>query len=611
VQRGVLPDTTTPLVTATSSRRLTPAVALCATVVLGFVAFAAVAALVQTPRIFYDELIYMEAAASLADGEGLEVRGARYEYGVLYPALAAPLLALAGERETAYLLLRLANALLFALTAVPAYLLARRLLAPWPSVAVAGLSILVPSTVYVTVVMTESLAYLTATWALLAIVLAAERPTPLRQLGALVAVGVTSLARAQFFSLFAALLLTLLLVQLLLPERRALGWRGLRMLWPVGASLALGLVLVVVGPLLRGSRPGDVLGQYDVLLRTYDFVLVGKWLVQHASALELYLAVIPVAVAPIVLAAFFRRGREGSERHAAFLAVFATVNAAALAIAAIVVTSLDDPGVEIDRLHDRYVFYVVPLWLVVLTWWVAAGAPRPRVETRIGISLAAVLALLFPYGQLELQDGVKLFSAVGTAFPAALEEIAGSTVAGAIVTLVAVGLLLAAVFRKRNPAKLAFGVLVAVFLVNALLVWGRAFNPPERAVFDGPGLEKRWVDQGVPGDATVTMLESYCEDAVLERDSYFLTEFFNDSIGDVVGLTAEDSGTRIGADGTVLLSSGQALEADYVVAQPGARVAGEELASGTAARLVLWEVSGPVRFEDVSHREGFCLEPPA
>ena len=608
----MLPETTTLPATMTR-RRLTPGRALFATVALGFVAFAAVASLVQTPRIFFDELIYMEAAASLANGEGLEVRGEPYEFGVLYPALAAPLLALAGDRETAYALLRLANALLFALTAVPVYLLARRLLEPWPSVAVAALSILVPSTVYVTVVMTESVAYLTATWALLAIVLAAERPTPARQLGALGAVGVAILARPQFLSLYAAMLLTLVLAQLLLPERRARGWRGLRRLWPAGASLALGLVLFVLGPLVRGSRPGDILGQYEVLLRSYDLAIVGKWLVQHASALELYLAVVPVAVAPIVLSAFFARAKEGSERHAAFLAAFATVNAAALSVAAIVVTSQDDPGLEIDRLHDRYVFYVVPLWLIVLAWWIAAGAPRPRSLARLGAVLAIALALLFPYGQLELQNGVKLFSAVGTAFPAALEEIAGSTLAGAVVTLVAVGLLLLAVLRKQRPAKVAFGALMAVFLVNSILVWGRAFNPPEAAVFATPGLDRLWVDERVPEGATVTMLESSCEDAFLERDSYFLTEFFNDSIGDVVALAAEKPAARIGADGTVLLPSGP-LEARYVVAQPGARVDGSELGSGTAASLVLWEVSGPVRFESVSRPEageGFCLELPA
>ena len=281
---------------------------------------------------------------------------------------------------------------------------------------------------------------------------------------------------------------------------------------------------------------------------------------------------IPVAVAPIVLSAYFARAREGSERHAAFVATFATVNAAALVSTAIAVTSQADPGFENPRLHDRYLFYVVPLWLIVLVWWVRAGAPRPRVATRIGIGLAALLALFFPYWQLELQDGVKLFSAVGTAFPAALEEIAGSALAGAIVTLVAVGLLLAAVFRRPGVAtKVVFGALVGVFLVNALLVWGRAFNPPEGAVFPGSAPDRRWVDERVPEGATVTVLESQCEDAILERDSYFLTEFFNDSIDDVVRLTENATG-RVGADGTVVLSSGEELEARFVVAQPGLRL---------------------------------------
>ena len=602
----MLPDTTPP--PATRRGHLSPVAALAAAVLACFALTAAVASFVETPRIFYDELIYMEAAASLADGEGLEVRDEPYEYGALYPTVLAPLLATAGDRESAYALVKLLNALLFALTAVPVYLLARRLLEPWPSVAVAALSIAVPATVYVTVVMTESLAYLTVTWALLAIVLAIERPTVLRQFAALAAIGVAILVRPQFFSFYAAFLLALVLAQWLLPERRALGWRGVRLLWPAGASLVLGVLAFVVGPILRGERPGDVFGQYDVLLRSYDFAIVGKWFVQHAAGLELYLAVVPVAVSPIVLSVFFSRAREGSERHAAFVAAFATVNAAALAVAAIVVTTQDDPGLEIDRLHDRYLFYVVPLWLIVLVWWIAAGTPRPRVATRVGIALAALLALLFPYGELELQDGAKLFSAPGTAFPAALKEIAGSTLAGAVVTLVLVGLLLLAV--RRGAARVAVWALVAVFLVNTLLVWGRAFNPLEEAVFADPGLEQRWVDERVPADATVTVLESSCADSVLERDSYFLTEFFNDSIGEVVDLVGVGRTGRVAADGTFLAERAP-LEAEYVVAQPGVRLDGSELGVGTAAGLVLWEVRGPVRFIAVAQDGapgGFCLD---
>ena len=82
------PDTTTQ--PETTTRLLSPVGALVAVVALAFVVLAAVSWFVVTPRIFHDELIYMEAAASLADGEGLEVRGEPYRYGALYPTVAAP-----------------------------------------------------------------------------------------------------------------------------------------------------------------------------------------------------------------------------------------------------------------------------------------------------------------------------------------------------------------------------------------------------------------------------------------------------------------------------------------------------------------------------------------
>ncbi len=609
----MLPDISTP--PAPSRGRLSPVGALVCVVVLAAVAYGAVASLADTPRIFHDELIYMEAAASLASGDGLRVRGEPYAYGVLYPSVIAPLLAVAPDREVGYQLVKLLNALLFALTAVPAYLLARRVLDPWPSVGVAALAILVPSSVYVSVVMTESIAYLTATAALLAIVLALERPSVGRQLVALAATGVAIAARTQFVSLYAAFLVALVLAHLLLPERRVAGWRGARGLWPSAASLMLGIVLFVVLPLLRDAQPEEALGGYSDVAALHNPFTVAAWVVRHAAALELYLAVVAVAVIPIVLAAFYVLARGGSARHAAFLSSFATVNLAALGATAVVVTIQDRPEIEIDRLHDRYLFYVVPLWLVALVWWLREGAPTPRIATRVGIGLAVVLALLFPYGQLDLENGVLLFSAVGTALPAAFEEIGGSTAAAAVVTLVLVVGLLLAVFRRRgSAAKIAIGALVAVFLFNSLLVWGRAFNPPEEQVFASPGLERRWVDEAVPEGATVTMLESSCEDSILERDSYFLTEFFNDSIEDVVDLVAEDPNATVEADGSVVLESGQPLEAEYVVAQPGARLEGESLATGTAAGLTLWRVDGPVRVAELTEPEspsGFCLRVPS
>jgi hypothetical protein len=606
-----VPDETTP--PTPRARRLSPVGALAAAIAVVALAYAGIASLADTPRVFNDELIYMEAAASFADGDGLRVRTGPYAYSPAYPVLISPLLALAPDREVAYALIKVANALLFALTAIPAYLLARRLVDPWPSVGVGVLSILVPSSVYVTVVMTESLAYLVSTAALLAIVLALERPAPVRQLAALALIGLAVLTRTQFLLLYVAFLAALVLVYVLLPQRRELGLRGLRSLWPAAASLVVGAALFLVAPLVRGGDPEEALGGYSGLVATYDLFDLVQWLVWHAGAVEFYLAVVAVAVAPVVLVALYGRARAGAEREGAFLAAFATVNAAALLVTAAVVTFLDRPDVEIDRLHDRYLFYVFPLWLVVLVRWLETGAPRPRAALAVGVGVALALALAYPYGQLDLENGVKLVSAVGTALPAALQELAGSTVAGAVVTVALILALLAWVARSRERgSRLVLGTLVAVFALNALLVWGRAFNPPERDVFRGTELERLWIDERVPAGAAVTMLESTCEDAVLERDSYFLTEFFNDSVEGVLALARENPDARIGGDGGVVLEDGRPLESEFVVAPPGLRLDGREVASGTSVGLVLWEVAGPVRV--VAQRvepeaDGFC--PPA
>jgi Dolichyl-phosphate-mannose-protein mannosyltransferase len=568
--------------------------ALAGAVLAALVAYGSLAALATTPRIFYDELLYMEASDSLASGDGLEVRGGEYDRGVLYPVLLAPLLAVAPDREVGYLLAKLLNALLFALTAIPVYLLARRLLPRRHSVVVAGLALAIPSSVYVSVVMTEAVSYLAASWAILAIVLAVERPTPVLQGGALLAIGVAFLARPQFAALYPAYLLALAIALWLLPDRRTRLRRSLRALWPTVASLVLALGLLVVVPALRGDSPFGALGEYETSARAPDLIEVGQWLVYHVAGLGLYLAVVPFAVAPIVLASWLARARRGSERHASMLASFASINAAALAIVAYVVGGYERTGLGIDRLHDRYLFYVVPLWLVLLAAWAAEGAPKPRRVAAIGAAMALVLTLLLPYGELEIENGVKLFSAVGTAFPAAVVEIAGSALVARFVVLVLAALLLAGVlFRPGRRARLAVATVLAVFLFNGLLVWARAFNPPEEAVFAG-SLERRWVDESV-GDGSVAVLSTPCEDGVLARDSLSLTEFFNSSIGPVVEIGGEFPTGRVGRGGQIVGEAGRPLGADYAVAQPGVALAGERVADGTNAGLVLWHVGGRVR----------------
>jgi hypothetical protein len=298
------------------------------------------------------------------------------------------------------------------------------------------------------------------------------------------------------------------------------------------------------------------------------------------------------------------------------VSAFVAVNLLALAVAAVVVTYQESPGLEIDRLHDRYLFYVVPLWLIVLAAWIQSGAPRSGRAAAVGVGGALVLAAIFPFHELELENGVKLFSAVGTALPAAVKELAGSTLAAGIAVFLLVGLVLAAVYARttRGAASTALRVLVVVFVLNGVLVFGRAFNPPEADVFAGGATERLWVDERVPEGAAVTLLQSSCEEAPLERDSYILTEFFNSSVRDVVLIDGDPRGARLGADGLVVLPSGRRVEADYVVAQPQLGLAGDKLAEGTSVGLALWDVPGLVRVADLDSvaraGEGFCLPPP-
>ncbi len=392
-----------------------PALALAALVLVAFVLYAVVAQLVETPRVHPDESIYGEGAWSLAEGDGIGLRGEDYPYGPLYPAVLAPVLAAADDRETGYALLKAMNALLFALVAVPVYLLARRLLSFRWSLAVAAGSLAIPSSMFVGLVMTEAIAYLAAAWMLLAIMLALERPTPLRQIAVLVGAIVAYTARPQLGALYGTYLLGLALVWLIVPSRFPRSREALRTYWPTAGSLALAAA-VFAAPLVGGSSP---LGAYEVLWRSYDPLVVGKWFLYHLADLELYLAVLPVAVAPIVLAALVRRGRrESSPVEAAFAALFLAANAVGLAVVAVFAST--EHG--FDRLHDRNIFYLAPLWLAVLALWLAWGLPRPLVATAAGAALALGLAAFLPFEYISAEVGVDV---VPSALWARVQELAG------------------------------------------------------------------------------------------------------------------------------------------------------------------------------------------
>lgn len=583
---------------ATPPTSHTPTLALGGIVAAAFVVYTVLASFVDVPRVHPDEVRYATAASSLVEGEGLTLRGGEYGFGPLYPLVLAAILLVTSSLDAAYDLFKAANALFFALTAVPVYLLARRLVSEWWALGAAGLSVAIPSSISVATVMTESLAYFTAAWAMLAVALALERPTVGRQLVLLVAVALAFATRAQLGALYVSWLAGLAFLWLVLPASRPRTREDVVRLWPSVLPLVLA-VAVLGGRLLSGSSPRDSLGAYWELWRGYSPFEVGKWFVYHLADFEIYLAVVPLAVAPIVLWSLLQRGRTGAEHAAPFVALFLSANVVGL----LVVAAFNSTPYAYDRLHDRYAFYLLPLWLILFVRWLADGLPRPLVATAVGVATALVLPAILPFRQLANEAGID--TVPGALWLRIESELSGPGPASGRAAL-AVFVVVALAALVFLPPRLRLGLpvaVLAVFVAMAVPAWERMIEAPEDAVFAG-GLERSWVDDRIPDDAQVTKLyleSPRCPSSALTRHSLFATELFNasvdraayigDSVPDGIPLPRVD----VASGGRLLLEEGGQLEAAYVYTQPGIELAGQRVATGTAANLVLWQIDGPVR----------------
>ena len=147
---------------------LTPAAA--ALVAVSTVAYAVAGRHVPGLWIMPDEAIYADRAFRLWSHGSLPVfRGQGAGYGLLYPVLAAPPLALGNLAS-----LKLLQALVMSLAAVPVFLYARRLMPPTDALVAAALTLASPLLLYSGFVMTEVLFYPLAALTLLAVARAVE-----------------------------------------------------------------------------------------------------------------------------------------------------------------------------------------------------------------------------------------------------------------------------------------------------------------------------------------------------------------------------------------------------------------------------------------------------
>jgi hypothetical protein len=548
----------------------------------------------DVPTVFGDELVYWDAARSLAAGDGLAVREGAFGFGPVYPSLLALVHLLVDDALGAYRVAKAMGAVLFALAAVPVFLLARRTLPPRWALACAALAVGLPSSLYTGLVMTEGAAYLAACIAWLACALVLERPSVARQLWALAAIAVATATRPQLASLGAVLVGALVVRHVLLHGFAVPSTATLRRAWPVVAA-SIGAVAVAAVRLLAGESllPGG----YEALGGATSAAETARWTWYSLAGLALYLAVVPLVVAPDALV---RAVRAGGER-AALAALFLAGNAVLL----LVVGAFSGTGFGEGRLHDRYLFYVVPLWLVLLAWWAHAGTPVTRAGALVGGGLALLLVLTLPASELLIRDGAVQLDATASGLWAVVGERLGTAALRPGLVAAVLGATSLVLLLRARWRPLVLVALPVVFAVNAAVVWEARVAAARDTVFAPAGTDPGWVDATVSPGADVVTLYAPSDPTVV--DGLRLSEFFGARVGRALGVdgatftpSAPVVTVRFDAQRHLVDEEGAPVHERWVLAAPGlGPLVGRSAATGTTGGLVLWEAAQPVRLAPV------------
>jgi hypothetical protein len=345
----------------------------------------------------------------------------------------------------------------------------------------------------------------------------------------------------------------------------------------------------VVVEVARGRSPAQILGGYSVTATnaTYHAWPALRWIVYHVAALDLSLWILPFA-ALIVLGASARHlDRE--------LRVFV---AAAVALTAWLVLEVGIfASTWSQRIEERNLFYLAPLFLLALLAWIERGQPRPPRATVAAAGVAAALPGVIPFTQL-----LNINAESDTPFLQPWWYLGDRVVGQANVALVAVAAaaLLAAAFLWLTPryAGLLPVLVAAGFLVTwlPLELWTHSFPRLSAYAYEtGITRERSWIDRTVGSNADVTL--------VWTGDNPYRgweNEFWNRSIRRVYDLgpsplLAGAESQLHAAAGLLLDDRNRPVRVQYVLADPAAEIRGTQIASDEAKRMVLYRVDGPLR----------------
>jgi hypothetical protein len=537
--------------------------------------------------IFPDETVYAELAKSLAyTGEfAIRENPGTNGLGVVYPLLIAPAFVVFDKVADAHDAVKAINSLLMSITAIPVYLIARRLVTRGLALTAAGLSVAILSMTYTGAVMTENAFYpLTAAWALL-LIRALERPALGRQALLVLGIGVAYLTRAQAATFVPVLVTAILLVAVLDHGRRF--WRGLwtyRATWVLFTLGALGLV---VRQAVRGQQLSDLLGAY-IALKDYSYGVadVAHWGLYHLAELVILLGVFPFATFLIVAALGLRPAAPREQR------IFAAVAVSMAAWFLVVVSAFATTPVA-QRIEERYLFHVAPFFFIALVAWIGQRSPRPWWALAPAALFTAALPAALPVNsflnETAVHDTVSLlpvwrwrdhlFSAGSID-----EVVVGAAIVGALVVVV-----IPRRFAVLLPAALLLYYAAATRPVEARIRQASqgAYDAGARPVYD-------WVDRATGANAPVAQIWT----GGGNQFSFWESEFYNRSVGPVYALSQpyDSFGQRLATilpNGRVVYL-GKPLRVRYALTDAWTKLRGAIAATNELTAMRAYRVNGPL-----------------
>jgi hypothetical protein len=465
------------------------------------------------PQVTPDEFTYGTLARSLADGDGLAIRGEPFELrAALYIYAIAPAWLAFDSLVDAYAAAKAIGAVLCCLVVLPTWLLARRFMSPGLALIPAALVVAGSWMTQAGQLITENLAFPLATGSLAALTAALLRPGSRAGWVALILAAAATGARAQLGVVFAIVVLALVLDVLLASPERAV---RLRAHAPV---LGVATLISLLGAFALLADP-SLLGSYAGLRDQTDLDRSLSQTGEQALAFVVMTGILPFLLA---LAASLRRSAWGADDLRPLLVVCWVTVVAFVVQSGILTTAFDGAVWSIQR----YVEYGVPVLLVVAVAGVLRGLVSARDLALVTAATAAALLLTPAVQSPQEQRALLALATAGDAFGLSL-----SATLAVLAVLLGGGTSALLLARERGgvtlPAVAAVALLAAVvlgFQSQQGWDWQRDQARTWRAGFPA---DLEWVDAAA-GDRPATRLIAASNPFRAET-----TAFFNRSIATI------------------------------------------------------------------------------